>query len=173
MLMDSGADQYRPENQMKILDSGARRNFDTGAVRDIAEGKGRMDLVPLDVVGELIDNEILKLINKYVRQGNVVDLYEALHLFVSGEFPDEYTAIIELSKHYEAGCQKYGDRNWEKGIPLHCYIDSGCRHLMKHYRGDKDENHYLAFVWNLTCAIWTHRNKPELIDLPFKEAVNE
>jgi hypothetical protein len=134
-----------------------------------------MDLVPLDVVGELIDSEILKLINGYVREGKVDNLYKALRLFISGstilngEFPDKFTAVIELSKHYEAGCKKYGDRNWEKGIPLHCYIDSACRHLMKHYRGDKDENHYLAFVWNLTCAIWTHRNKPELIDLPFKD----
>lgn len=154
---------------MAILDSGARRSFETGAVRDIAEGKGRMDLVPLDVIGKLLDSHILRFINKYVRQGNVSDLYESLHLFISDEFPDKYTAVMELSKHYEAGCQKYGDRNWEKGIPLHCYINSACRHLMKHYRGDKDENHHLAFVWNLACAIWTHENHPELIDLPFKE----
>jgi hypothetical protein len=65
---------------MAILDSGARREFGTGAVRDIAEGKGRMDLVPLDVVGELIDSEILKLINGYVREGKVDDLYKALRL---------------------------------------------------------------------------------------------
>jgi len=25
-----------------------------------------------------------------------------------------------------------------------------------------------AFVWNILGAIWTHRNKPEMIDLPFK-----
>jgi hypothetical protein len=28
-----------------ILDSGERREFSSGAVRDIAEGKGRMDLL--------------------------------------------------------------------------------------------------------------------------------
>ena len=32
-----------------ILDSGNRRQFETGAVRDIQEGKGRCDLLPLDV----------------------------------------------------------------------------------------------------------------------------
>lgn len=31
---------------MEILDSGNRREFETGAVRDMAEGKGRMDLLP-------------------------------------------------------------------------------------------------------------------------------
>lgn len=34
----------------EILDSGTRRKFDIGAVRDMAEGKGRCDLMPLDVV---------------------------------------------------------------------------------------------------------------------------
>lgn len=34
----------------EILDSGTRREFDTGAVRDMAEGKGRCDLMPLGVV---------------------------------------------------------------------------------------------------------------------------
>lgn len=35
---------------MTILkDSGDRREFETGAVRDMAEGKGRMDLIPWDV----------------------------------------------------------------------------------------------------------------------------
>ena len=31
---------------MAIKDSGSRREFETGAVRDMAEGKGRMDLLP-------------------------------------------------------------------------------------------------------------------------------
>ena len=37
----------------KILDSGARRDFGTGAVRDCAEGKGRCDLLPVDIIAEL------------------------------------------------------------------------------------------------------------------------
>lgn len=31
---------------MEILDSGNRREFETGAVRDMSDGKGRMDLLP-------------------------------------------------------------------------------------------------------------------------------
>ena len=154
-----------------ILDSGERREFESGAVRDISENKGRMDLVPLKIVGLLIDCEELKFIDDYIRLGSVDSLYTAIKCFMRNNFEDKYTTVIELSKHFEAGCKKYGDRNWEKGIPLHCYIDSACRHLMKFYRCDKDENHDLAFIWNLVCAIWTHENKPELIDLPFAEEI--
>ena len=32
--------------ERKILDSGERRQFASGAVRDIQEGKGRYDLLP-------------------------------------------------------------------------------------------------------------------------------
>ncbi|NJO61247.1 MAG: hypothetical protein HC836_24240 [Richelia sp. RM2_1_2] len=32
---------------MKIKDSGERRHFETGAVRDVVEGKGAFDLLPL------------------------------------------------------------------------------------------------------------------------------
>lgn len=36
-----------------IKDSGNRREFDTGAVRDIQEGKGRMDLLPWAAIMEV------------------------------------------------------------------------------------------------------------------------
>ena len=37
----------------KILDSGERTEFDTGAVRDMHEGKGRMDLLPWSAIMEV------------------------------------------------------------------------------------------------------------------------
>ena len=36
-----------------IKDSGNRRAFDTGAVRDMQEGKGRMDLLPWAAIMEV------------------------------------------------------------------------------------------------------------------------
>lgn len=156
---------------MEIKDSGVRRKFDSGAVRDIAEGKGRCDLLPLYVVGELLNSRVIKCIHLYVRYGDIKSLSDAISLFVGDDsnWNDIHTAMLEVSKQYEQGCQKYGDRNWEKGIPVHCYIDSGVRHYLKFKRGDTDEPHDRAFVWNMLGAIWTHENKPELIDLPFKE----
>ncbi len=60
-----------------------------------------------------------------------------------------------LAQHYEKGCQKYGDRNWEKGIPIKNYVDSGERHLTEFQLGLPDENHLIAAIWNLCCAYET------------------
>lgn len=111
------------EMPMRIKDSGNRREFGTGAVRDMAAGKGRCDLLPA-------------------------------------------VSLLRLSKHFEAGCKKYGDRNWESGIPISVYCDSAMRHLLKYLDGQKDEDHLCAAAWNLMCAMWTEEKKPELQDLP-------
>ena len=147
-----------------IKDSGTRREFVTGAVRDIQTGKGRCDLLPLDVVAELANGDIgLRRIHKFIEDGDVCWLYEVLAFFVS-RYGNLYTMILEVSKHFEDGANKYGEYNWQKGIPTHCYIDSAVRHYLKLKRGDNDERHDLAFVWNILCCIWTCDHKPELND---------
>jgi hypothetical protein len=113
-------------NVSTIEDSGHRREFDTGAVRDMQEGKGRCDLLPA-------------------------------------------TAILRLAKYYEEGCKKYGDRNWEKGIPISSYIDSSIRHIMKYLDGQTNEDHLCAAAWNLMCAMWTEEKRPDLQDIPGRE----
>ena len=45
---------------MAIVDSGARRQFESGAVRDIQEGKGRCDLLPLVEVSTLLKSSVLR-----------------------------------------------------------------------------------------------------------------
>lgn len=157
-----------------IVDSGERRKFESGAVRDIQEGKGRCDLLPLQEISEYLDDEILTFITGFMKFGDVDYLKLAIGAFIGEKSWDKYTAILELSIHYEEGAKKYAERNWEKGIPLHCFIDSGVRHYLKFKRGDKDERHDRAFMWNMFGAIWTARKKPELCDLPcFQEAKNE
>ena len=150
-----------------IADSGHRTQFASGAVRDARPGVGRCDLLPLHQVAALLDDEIIKAIGDYEESGNTSSLQKAIGLFSDMVFGSQYTAMLEAAKQYEDGCQKYGERNWQKGIPVHCYIDSGVRHYLKFRRGDVDEPHDRAFVWNMLGAIWTHENKPELIDLPF------
>jgi hypothetical protein len=94
----------------KVKDSGERRQFDTGAVRDMSSGKGRYDLIS--------------------------------PLFLK-----------RLAKHFENGAKKYGDRNWEKGIPLSSYLDSAMRHLSNYLEGLRDEDHLAAAAWNISCLI--------------------
>lgn len=108
---------------MKIKDSGNRTAFDTGAVRDMHEGKGRLDLLPC-------------------------------------------SAILELAKHCENGALKYGERNVDKGIPQHSFVDSGLRHIFEYLRGDRDENHLVAALWNIAWAVNQEIEKPEMQDIP-------
>ena len=155
---------------MEIKDSGRRRTFETGAVRDIAEGKGRCDVMPLFDIGNTFDDNILRLIGSYVEHGNLSNLELAARLFVENELTENsHDVLLDLAVFYEKGLLKYGEGNWTLGIPLHCFIDSGVRHYLKYMAGRTDEPHDLAFLWNIFGAMWTHRNKPEMIDLLFKE----
>ena len=147
-----------------IKDSGDRTEFDTGAVRDMHEGKGRCDLLPLDVTAKVLQSEILKAISMFQESSNTVYLQTALNEFMEEYGWDTCTMFLEVAKHFEEGAKKYGDDNWKKGIPVRCYIDSAVRHYLKWSRGDKDEPHDRAFCWNILCAMWTCKNKPELND---------
>lgn len=70
--------------------------------------------------------------------------------------------MLEASKLYEAGAEKYGENNWQLGMPVNRYLDSGIRHYLKTLRGDADEPHYRGFLWNILCAMWTQDHKSEL-----------
>lgn len=165
-----------------IKDSGERREFQSGAVRDIQEGKGRCDLLPLDVVSKWAESindssslgAILHCIYSYKNSypHNIILIYQAMNEFCADVSWSISDALLEVSVHYEEGAKKYGEYNWQKGIPSHCYIDSGIRHLLKHYRGDTDERHDRAFIWNMLGLIWNDFNKPELNDV-CKKAVRE
>jgi hypothetical protein len=143
-----------------IKDSGERKEFTSGAVRDIQDGKGRCDLLPLDVVGEISGDWILEAIGKFQEDGD----RHFLEIIIGrcGIFENLYTLFLEVAIHFEEGAKKYEANNWKKGIPVERYIDSAVRHYLKWKRGDKDESHDRAFCWNILCADWTCRNKPEL-----------
>jgi len=163
-----------------IKDSGSRREFESGAVRDCNDSKGRCDLLPMDVVADLVQadaklNEdyngmdVLTAVRLFLQSPHDSSdegfIFWALHHFAKQNGWDIYTMLLEVSIHFADGCAKYGERNWEKGIPAHCYIDSALRHYFKWCRGDEDEPHNRAFCWNLLCLLWTLRHRPECNDL--------
>lgn len=78
-------------------------------------------------------------------------------------------AIMDLSKHCEAGAIKYGERNIDKGAPLHSLLSSGGRHLAKYIQGEQDEDHLVAACWNLMWALQQRTTHPELNNLPWSE----
>ena len=142
-----------------IVDSGNRQEFPSGAVRDMRAGKGRCDLVPLDVLTKLMDcyehDTVLPYLALYAEEKTTHNLYGALIEFAHLAFQDSVeTMVLEVAKHFEDGCEKYGEDNWRKGVPEWCYLDSAIRHYLKWRRGDNDERHDRAFVWNLMCCCW-------------------
>lgn len=76
-----------------------------------------------------------------------------------------WEAIMEVSKHCEEGALKYGERNVDKGIPVHSFLDSGFRHLAKYMEGWTDEPHLRAAAWNILWAIQTLHDHPDLQDI--------
>lgn len=160
-----------------ILDSGNRTEYSTGAVRDIKDDVGRCDLMPLAVIANMIDGaygdgvegSIIRKIASFMESGRVSYLYSALDLFCEYKKWNMTDILLEVSVHYKNGALKYGERNWEKGIPLHSFIDSAIRHFIKDIGGWTDENHSRSFVWNVFGALWTmmYKHGTELIDIPF------
>lgn len=141
-----------------LKDSGTRRSFVSGAVRDAEIGKGRCDLLPLDILANNLEDSILSNIYQYTQYKAPSYLQKALTAFIDQEekpFKNAPDMYLEVAKHFEEGAVKYGERNWEKGIPVDCYIDSAVRHYLKWLRGDMDERHDRAFAWNIICLMWT------------------
>lgn len=145
-----------------IKDSGERQEFSTGATRDIQTGKGRCDLMPLDIVSEFMaikpEKDYLSYIADFQETENYESLIGAAASFADKYFADRETAVLEYAIQLENGAIKYGPRNWQKGIPLDRYVDSGIRHYMKHLRGDNDERHDRAALWNMLCGAWTRKH---------------
>ena len=127
---------------------------------DLEKNAKDLELVPSDC------DTLLGLIDDGMYIGAAVVF--ALHVY-----EDIYTAILEIAKHFEDGSTKYGERNWEKGIPCHSFLDSGIRHLLRFFRGDNDERHDRAFMWNMLCLAWTIKHHPEMNDLVSKRGSND
>ena len=117
---------------MQVQASDSNRQFDSGAVRGEDAGRGKPHLLPFAALACIIKDGF----------GNACDA--------------PWGGIIELSKLYEAGSLKYPDRNWERGMPLSCFVDSALRHFRKFLRGDKDEPHLVQYCWNLCGLLQTH-----------------
>ncbi len=79
-----------------------------------------------------------------------------------------WAAIMEISKHCEAGALKYGEHNVDRGIPTHSLLDSAMRHAAKYLDGWTDEPHLVAAAWNLLWAIQMELKNPECVDTPWK-----
>lgn len=181
---------------MKLHDSGERTEFETGAVRDAQAGKGRMDLLPARALEAILDaplpisalpsidtalGEIYNFMKVGIQDYNLE--YICILLLGASEHGNGIQlnhcisplGLIEVSKVFETGAIKYEPRNWEKGIILSRYLDSGLRHIYKYLAGFVDEPHLAMAGWNFLCMLDTILRirdldlPSNLNDLPFLE----
>jgi hypothetical protein len=92
-------------------DSGQREDFNTGARRDVQEGKPRYDLIPPVMLRRLADL-------------------------------------------YARGAEKYGENNYQKGMPFSRVYGSMFRHMMQYREGEPTEDHLSAVIWNATALMY-------------------
>ncbi len=172
--------QLSNTEQPHIKDSGNRTEFVTGAVRDCGDNKGRCDLMPLDMISVLMSGDrVLSALGDFQNLSSshkasmMVSLKDALDAFCHDRYYENLAdMLLDVSMHFRDGAKKYGEYNWQKGIPIHSYIDSAVRHYLKWKSGWTDEPHDRAFVWNILCCMWTLEHKPELDDVHIKEEQN-
>ena len=153
----------------KILDSGLRTQFENGGMREIdEESKGRCDLVYNLFMYDLTNDLFFYNMEMFIRTGDFSYIKENAARVIDKYYASWQDAYLDLSKHYARGIKKYSDRNMEKGLPFHSMVDSALRHYVKLTRGDDDENHKAACLWNLFTLAYMVDNKSEMNDLPYK-----
>lgn len=66
-------------------------------------------------------------------------------------------ALKRFAELMARGAEKYGDRNWEKGIPLSRFYASMFRHMMQWAEGDVSEDHLAAVMFNAAGIMHTEQ----------------
>lgn len=75
--------------------------------------------------------------------------------------------LREVARACAEGAEKYGDWNWEKGMPVHDLLNHAIAHIYGFLSGDRSEPHLGHAAWNLLAAIhsqelWPHLNNDSL-----------
>ena len=69
------------------------------------------------------------------------------------EFAKSVLKALQNAQALHEGAIKYGERQWEKGIPEANLVNHALFHLFKLAEGDTTENHLSHLVWNVLTII--------------------
>ncbi|MEQ8785098.1 MAG: DUF5664 domain-containing protein [Pirellulaceae bacterium] len=75
-------------------------------------------------------------------------------------------SLSRLAQTYAEGAAKYGERNWELGMPASALVNHAARHLNLWLSGDVREDHLAHAAWNLFALMHFEATRPDLIDVP-------
>ncbi len=70
--------------------------------------------------------------------------------------------LRRLAETCREGATKYGDYNWESGMPLRDMLEHAIRHVYFYLDGDRSEDHLAHAAWNLFGAMHSEERWPHL-----------
>jgi len=73
--------------------------------------------------------------------------------------------LRRLAETCAEGARKYGEGNWQKGIPASIMINHAIRHLYFYLQGDTGEDHLAHAAWNILGVCHFEEVMPEMIDI--------
>lgn len=74
--------------------------------------------------------------------------------------------LRRLAETCAEGAKKYGDFNWQKGIPASEMLNHAIRHVYLWLEGDSEEDHLAHAAWNILGVCHFEEVLPEMIDVP-------
>jgi len=74
--------------------------------------------------------------------------------------------LRRLAETCAEGARKYGDHNWQKGIPASAMLNHAIRHIYLYLAGDRFEDHLAHAAWNILGVCHFEEAMPEMIDIP-------
>jgi hypothetical protein len=74
--------------------------------------------------------------------------------------------LRRLAETCAEGAKKYGDHNWQKGIPASVMLNHAIRHLYLYLAGNRDEDHLAHAAWNVLGVCHFEEALPAMIDVP-------
>ncbi len=144
--------------------AGDKEQFATGAQRDTQTGKLRYDLIPAVAILRTSDQayfgwmerfpdptEILDRVLHWARGDTNQDWLALAALATQRCMDGAHEALTRLAVHYAKGAVKYGENNWQKGMPFSRMYASMLRHIMAELAGEDSEDHLAAALFGLFC----------------------
>lgn len=78
--------------------------------------------------------------------------------------------LRRVAEAYAEGSAKYGDFNWEKGMPVHDLLNHVLRHCYMFLSGDRSEDHLGHAAWGMLAACHSDEQWPTLNEGHLRQA---
>lgn len=177
--------QERIVTKSCTVKGGALSHFPSGAVRSADADEFRFDLLSPIAVDMFLAGAMTAMTDGWPERTS--EAIRSIYLFLGGDGDPVDSLCVALEcigdamksrgmgnkKAFVAfmhgaaaasreGQDKYGDYNWEKGMPADDLINHAIRHLLLAIDEDNSEAHFAHASWNLMAAIHSLELWPEL-----------